>query len=91
MATKADLQALEQATKADLQALEQATKADLQALEQATRADLAAVHEVMATKADLRESELRMTIRLGGIVAIAAALVIAIQGFLLALIQGAFA
>ena len=52
----------------------------------ATHADLANIREDMVTKADLRELELRMTIRFGGIVAIAAALVIAIQGFLLAVL-----
>ena len=89
-ATNADIAAIH----ADLANIREdmATKADLAAVrgDMATKADLAAVREDMAAKADLRELELRMTIRLGGIVAIAAALVIAIQGFLLAVLQGVF-
>ncbi len=50
-ATKADLKEL--ATKADLQKLEQATKADLQKLEQATKADI----QKLATKTELKELE----------------------------------
>ncbi len=80
-ATKADLKALEQATKADLKALEQATKADLKALEQATKADIAAVREVMATKADLKDLELRITLRLGALI-VGAAGVLAVLDFL---------
>ena len=72
------------ATNADIAA----THADLANIREdmITKADLAALREDMVTKADLRELELRMTIRFGGIVAIAAALVIAIQGFLLAVL-----
>ncbi len=81
LATKSDLKALEQATKADLKALEQATKADLKALEQATKADIAAVREVMATKADLKDLELRITLRLGALI-VGAAGVLAVLDFL---------
>lgn len=84
LATNADIAAIH----ADLANIRE----DMAAMREdmATKADLAAVREDMATKAHLRELELRMTIRLGGIVAIAAALVIAIQGFLLAVLQGVF-
>jgi hypothetical protein len=60
----------------------------------ATKADIAD----MATKADirelelrLRELELRLRLHVGAYVAIAAALVVAILGFLLALFTGQFA
>ncbi len=61
-----------------------ATKADI--ADMATKADIAD----MATKADLRELELRMRLYVGAYVAIAAALTVAILGFLLALFTGQF-
>ncbi len=68
LATKNDIEALEQAikaleqgTKADIKALEQAIKA----LEQATKADIKA-HE-QTTRADLAALEHRVTVRLGGL------------------------
>ena len=42
LATKADIEALQQATKADIEALRQATKADIEALRQETRTLIAA-------------------------------------------------
>ena len=53
----------------------------------ATKADVADV----ATKAELRELELRLRLFVGAYVAIASALVVAILGFLLALFTGQFA
>ena len=98
-ATKADLQDLAQATKADLQDLAQATKADLQAIKVELQAEIAEVrvdvqalaHAVSAcaTKAELREMELRMRLHLGGVAIIAASLQLAILGFLMALFTGA--
>ena len=103
MATKDDLAAVraEMATKDDLAAVraemtamraEMATKDDIAAVYQvmATKEDIASVRAEMATKAEVRESEYRMTIRLGGIVVVAATLIVAIQGLLLAYLQGAF-
>ena len=52
LATKADIEALQQATKADIEALQQATKADIKALQQATKADIKALQQ--ATKADIK-------------------------------------
>ncbi len=52
----------------------------------ATKADVADV----ATKAELRELELRLRLFVGAYVAIASALVVAILGFLLALFTGQF-
>ncbi len=99
LATKADLQDLAQATKADLQDLAQATKADLQAIKVELQAEIAEVrvdvqalaHAVSAcaTKAELREMELRMRLHLGGVAIIAASLQLAILGFLMALFTGA--
>jgi hypothetical protein len=51
LATKADIEALQQATKADIEALQQATKADIEALQQATKADIEALRQ--GTKADI--------------------------------------
>ncbi len=51
LATKADIEALQQATKAGIEALRQATKADIEALQQATKADIEALRQ--ATKADI--------------------------------------
>ena len=53
----------------------------------ATKADVADV----ATKAELRELELRLRLFVGAYVAIASALVVAILGFLLAIFTGQFA
>ena len=61
------------------------TKADV--ADMATKADIAD----MATKADLRELELRLRLHLGAYLAIAAALVVGILGFLLARFTGQFA
>jgi hypothetical protein len=79
--TKADLEVLGQQTKADLEAFGQQTKASLLALEQAineraTKTDLQALE--LSTEAKLRESELRMTIRLGTMIFAASGLIIAI-------------
>ena len=57
LATKADIQALEQATKADIQALEQATKADIQALEQELKADIQTVRTEIHTLEQATKAE----------------------------------
>ena len=57
-ATKADIEALRQATKAGIEALQQATKADIEALQQATKADIEALRQ--ATKADIAAVEARI-------------------------------
>ena len=49
IATKSDLQLLQQATKADLQLLRQDTKADLQLLRQDTKADLQLLRQELLT------------------------------------------
>ncbi|MEQ1802629.1 MAG: hypothetical protein ABL989_11955 [Gammaproteobacteria bacterium] len=53
IATKSDLQLLQQATKADLELLQQATRADLRLVRQETRADLQQLRQ--ETKADLQQ------------------------------------
>ena len=75
LATKEDIAGM--ATKADVRALEQATKADVQALRQ-------------ATKVDFREFELRLRLHVGAYLAIAAAWIVMILGFLSALFTGQF-
>ena len=75
-------------------------RAEVQALAQKNDAEFANVraeiqtlaHAVSAcaTKAELREMELRMRLHLGGAVVIAAGLQLAILGFLMALFTGAF-
>ena len=53
IATKLDLQLLQQATRADLQLLRQETKADLQQFRQETKADLQQLRQ--ETRADLQQ------------------------------------
>ncbi len=53
IATKSDLQLLQQATRADLRLLRQETKADLQQFRQETRADLQQLRQ--ETRADLQQ------------------------------------
>lgn len=105
MATKADLQALELVFRSDLQALEQMTKADLQALEQALRSDMHALEQATkadlrelelrvdarfdSVDAQLVSLEQRMMIRLGAMLIAAVALIVTIQGVLLALFLNA--
>lgn len=94
MATKADLQALEQALRADMQALEQSLRADLQALEQATKADLRELELRVDARFDSVDARLvsleqRMMIRLGAMLIAAVALIVTIQGVLLALFLNA--
>ncbi|MDE2815681.1 MAG: hypothetical protein OXM03_06565 [Chloroflexota bacterium] len=98
LATKADLQDLAQATKADLQTEIAAVRAEIQALTQETKAEFADVraeiqtlaHAVSecATKAELREVELRVRLHLGATMVIVAGLQITILGFLMALFTG---
>ena len=76
LATKADLQA----TKADLQAEISEARADIQALSQSV--------SECATKAELREMELRIRLHLGATMVIVAGLQLAILGFLMALFTG---
>ena len=83
LATKADLQALELALRSDLQALEQTTKADLRELELRVDARFDAVD------AKLESLEQRMMIRLGAMLIAAVALIVTIQGVLLALFLNA--
>lgn len=74
-------------TKTDLQA----TKADLQTEIAEVRAEIQTLaHSVSecATKAELREMELRMRLHLGAMMVIVAGLQLAILGFLLALFTG---
>lgn len=101
MATKADLHALEQATKADLHALEQALRSDMHALEQATKADLRELElrvdarfdavdaRFNSVDAQFESLEQRMMIRLGAMLIAAVALIVTIQGVLLALFLNA--
>ena len=51
LATKVDIEALQQATKKDIDALRQATKKDIEALQQATKKDIDALRQ--ATKKDI--------------------------------------
>ena len=51
LATKVDIEALQQATKVDIEALQQATKKDIDALRQATKKDIEALRQ--ATKKDI--------------------------------------
>jgi len=58
LATKTDIEALQQATKTDIEALQQATKTDIEALRQATKTDIALIQrdiEILRqeTKADI--------------------------------------
>lgn len=94
-ATKTDLQA----TKVELQAEIAEVRAEVQALAQKSDAEFANVRaeiktlaqavSACATKAELREMELRMRLHLGGVAIIAASLQLAILGFLMALFTGA--
>lgn len=84
LATKDDLRELELATKNDFKKLELATKNDLKELELATKNDLRNLEQELRefkietrrefkdfkteTKRDFKELELRMVIKLGGIV-----------------------
>ena len=70
--TRADIQALEQSTRADIQALEQSTRADIQVLEQSTKTDF------QSLRAEMRELELRITVRMGAMLFAASGLVVAI-------------
>ena len=74
LATKADI--ADMVTTADLEALRVATKADLRELE-------------LRVDARFESLEQRMTIRLGAMLIAAVALVVTIQGFLLALFLSA--
>jgi len=83
LATKTDLEVLEQSTKADFQALEQSFKADFQTLEQSTKTDIQALEqstktEFQALRAEMRELELRITVRMGAMLFAASGLVVAI-------------
>ena len=96
-AVRADMQALEQALKADIQALEQNTKADLRELELRVDARFDAVDARFgavdarfdAVDAQFDSVEQRMTIRLGAMLIAAVALIVTIQGVLLALFLNA--
>ena len=97
MATKADLQAI----RADMQALEQALRADTQALEQTTKADLRELElrvdarfdsvdaRFNSVDAQFESLEQRMMFRLGAMLIAAVALIVTIQGLLLALFLNA--
>jgi hypothetical protein len=74
LATKADI--ADMVTTADLEALRVATKADLRELE-------------LRVDARFESLEQRMTIRLGAMLIAAVALIVTIQGFLLALFLSA--
>jgi hypothetical protein len=71
------------ATKADLEQLRAATKADLRELELRINAQFDSVD------ARFVALEQRMTIRLGAMLIAAVALIVTIQGFILALVLGA--
>lgn len=98
---RADMQTLELALRADMQALEQATKADMQALAQATKADLRELElrvdarfdtvdaRFNSVDAQFESLEQRMMIRLGAMLIAAVALIVTIQGVLLALFLSA--
>ena len=76
LATKSDLQRLEQVTKTDFQHLEEATKAGLQRLEQITKSELQRLEERFENRLMLLEQ--RMTIKLGGLMVIAVGAVAAL-------------
>jgi hypothetical protein len=72
LATKADLDLLQNATKADLEHLQQATKADLALLQQTTTADLQLLRreilqELALTRKDMEILGTTVTVRLGSI------------------------
>ncbi len=85
LATKADI--ADMVTTADLEALRVATTADLEELRVATKADLRELE--LRVDARFESLEQRMTIRLGAMLIAAVALVVTIQGFLLALFLSA--
>ena len=86
LATKADI--ADMVTTADLEALRVATKAaTLEALRVATKADLRELE--LRVDARFESLEQRMTIRLGAMLIAAVALIVTIQGFLLALFLSA--
>ena len=59
-ATRRDIKELEAATKRDIKELEATTKRDIKELEATTK------REIAATRRDIKESEQRLIIRLGG-------------------------
>jgi transcriptional antiterminator len=74
-ATKADLDTLRHELKSDADALRHELKSELDAHRQATNADFAAV------RAELRELEQRLTIRLGSMIVVATGVLLAAKFF----------
>lgn len=71
LATKADLQALKQSIEARFQAFEQSIDARFQAVEQSTKTD------IQSLRAEMRELELRITVRMGAMLFAASGLIVA--------------
>ena len=70
MATKADIQNLGSTTKMEMQRLASATKDDIQNLASATKADIQNLAsttqaDIQGVRSELKQLELRMTIKLG--------------------------
>lgn len=72
IATKSDIEMLRAATKSDIELLKAATESDIESL----RADTKSEFELF--RAEVRALEQRMTIRLGGLVAVATGIIIAV-------------
>ena len=83
LATKQDIEQLRLATKQDIEQLRAETKRDIEQLRLATKQDIAELRtelkrDIAEVKRDIRESEQRITIRLGGMMAVAITLVAAL-------------
>ena len=76
-ATKVDIEALQQATKKDIEALRQATKKDIEALRLATEKDIDALRE--ATRADINEAKWSLVRWMFGAVFGLAGLIVALR------------
>ena len=77
LATKVDIEALQQATKKDIDALRQATKKDIEALRLATEKDIDALRE--ATRADINEAKWSLVRWMFGAVFGLAGLIVALR------------
>src|SRR5262245_5953350 len=81
LVTKSDLQSALAATRSDLQATLAATRSELQSTIAATKSDLQAAVKLLETKidAETEAQTLRLTVRLGGLIAAGIAILAAMQ------------
>ena len=82
-ATRSDIELLGAATKSDIELLGAATKRDIELLGAAAKSDIELLRadtksEIELLRAEVRAIEQRMTIRLGGLVAVATGIIIAV-------------